>query len=212
MFEHRFTWLKVLVVAYIVEYSLICLTSGKWGVGEDMLMSFLVMTLPGLVIGFLINAFLNFKKPILFYSIGHLIAVVGLILIIWNGHREARVDRASEHQKQNQQFVKNMPGDLSEIAKSKILDAFYAKYPEGEFDFTEMFMDPYKTDQTEVEHTIYIVSTDESSWHEYGTKIVVIGDSLRIVYLLQPSDSYLFQKDIVGFRTALGDSARKRMH
>lgn len=101
MAKHTFTWLKVMLVVFVL-YFIIYLFNHGIKSGDD-LSTFFVLTIifltPGLILGYIINLFVNFRKAALCYSIGHCVvfAVMMYFFFIENKNQDGNLAYENKH-------------------------------------------------------------------------------------------------------------------
>ena len=190
MFSHSFTWLKVALAVFVVLCLLCSIVTHdiKTVFTEGLWIFTSTITGAGLVIGFLINAFTNFRKPVLFYATGHLLAVLVFCWLIWPRHDKSDTTKNSS--------LVSQPEDSLGRRIDLIAAAFDKEYP-STCNYDEIEISPLDSTSQSLHKPseVYLVfhNNDEPGKY-YFNKYLMFGDSVKMVFHNVPTTSPAYKE------------------
>jgi hypothetical protein len=189
IFNHSYTWLKVLGVAYVIElfYFSIFLGADLAFIQELYGWIFtLVVCAGGLVAGFFLNTIFNFRKASVLYAVGHVIMTIGVVEYFQANWEEQDEQAIVGKHESSRQLLKEQLGLNHGPVAEKILVEMEKEYPEGNYEFSDLSIEPENPHDTSTMPTkiCYITYfTDDNFLATYFNMYRVTEDHIeRIVH------------------------------
>lgn len=187
--EHTFAWLKVLVITFAIEVIIGLLFALIANAGEILHSLFIpfmafICSATGAVIGLLLNLLSKFKRVLLFYTIGQVLAIPVLYIMI-----SFFILDPGSPKDTYQPDIRNIQSDTAssiikghdKYAIEEVLFLMEQQYPLGAYGLTDIITEYKDLDSASVYCTIVFTLKDEKG-KKYISQYLVKNGSVEPVY------------------------------
>ena len=205
---HTFTWLKVLAVFFTVEVLALALIiraiSDAFGSNKSTSFSYLlifigvsIVSLSGLLFGYLLNLLSKFKMTVLVYSLGHILALIAFFIIGYK-QSETRTQEPATINSDMRPVTENavtppiIQGE-EKIAIEEVIYLMEQQYPFGAYNIVDIVTEYHASDSSAIVCTIVFTLSEENN-KKYISQYLVRNGRLDVVYARQDTASSAYSE------------------